>query len=76
GPGEFPKPVAGLGSPSPLYRWTDVADWAANHLGPDRVEASHQEAKVIAAFNAALELRRYAPDDAESILDSVLVARK
>ncbi|HZW33022.1 MAG TPA: hypothetical protein VFF52_20065 [Isosphaeraceae bacterium] len=27
GPGGFPPPVAGRHQQSPLYRWSDVADW-------------------------------------------------
>lgn len=76
GPGGFPGPARGLDSPSPLYRWDDVAEWVAKNLGPEHLESSIREAKVVEAFNAALELRRLAPDSASSILDSVLGARK
>lgn len=57
GAGDFPAPVSHLRSRNRLWRWSDVAEWAG--------EASSDEvscARLIAAFNAALELRDKAPD--------------
>lgn len=65
GPGNFPRPAIHLRWKRPLWRWSDVAEWLASYTGrpPDRV----QDAKVIAAVNAALDLRSYsAAVDAEN----------
>ncbi|MEJ7639935.1 MAG: hypothetical protein WKF75_18685 [Singulisphaera sp.] len=31
GPGNFPPPFAGASQKTPLYRWSDIADWVQNH---------------------------------------------
>lgn len=56
GPGGFPPPVSRVRTRSPLWRWTDVAAWSHAALG-------HQDprAALMAAINAALELRRQSP---------------
>lgn len=61
GGGGFPPPVRGMKSRTRLWRWAEVAEWLANHEGtpPDPRAA---DARVIAAINGALELRRHAPD--------------
>lgn len=53
GKGDFPPPLSRLGSRSPFWRWTDVAAWAGT-LSPEE----QARARLIAAVNAALELRR------------------
>ena len=57
GPGAFPAPVSHLPSRSRLWRWSDVAAWMGT-LPSKELERS----RVIAAVNAALELRRQQPD--------------
>ncbi len=69
GPGGFPAPVAGLQQKSPLYRWSDVAAWLDRTWnGSKRLDTT--EADAIAFLNAALELRRLAPNvpDAETAI--------
>jgi len=53
GKGDFPEPLARLGSRSPFWRWADVAEWAGK-LPPQEQARAH----LIAAVNAALEFRR------------------
>lgn len=52
GPGGFPAPVSHLRTRNRLWRWSDVAAWAGVAT-PEQAAA----AKLIAAVNAALELR-------------------
>jgi len=61
GPGGFPAPVSHLRSRSRLWRWADVAAWA-ELATPEQL----REAGLIAALNAALELRRHRPGLARS----------
>ena len=73
GPGGFPAPVSGSTRRSPLYRWTEVASWllAARGEPPDPEAAARlADARTIATFNAALELRSRIPrlDDAIAFL--------
>ncbi len=60
GRGGFPKPHSGSGRWR-FWRWSDVAAWVGN-LPPEEVE----RARLIAAVNAALELRRHLPQLADS----------
>lgn len=50
GGGGFPPPISHLRSRSRLWRWSDVACWAGETDAAD-------DAAIIAAVNAALELR-------------------
>ncbi len=52
GGGAFPAPVSHLRSRNRLWRWSDVAAWAGVKGGQDP-----EEAQLLAAMNAALELR-------------------
>jgi hypothetical protein len=52
GPGDFPPPASHLRSRNRLWRWSEVALWAAR-ADPEAAA----EAQVVAAINAALELR-------------------
>ena len=63
GPGGFPPPISGLTRRSPLWRWTEVVHWLADHDLFDRVQA--EIADTIAAINAALDLRRHVPAPVE-----------
>jgi predicted DNA-binding transcriptional regulator AlpA len=57
GAGDFPAPVSHLRSRNRLWRWSDVAEWAGS---ASRSEVDR--ARLVAAFNAALELRAKVPD--------------
>lgn len=61
----FPPPVSHLRSRTRLWRWSDVAAWA----GSD--DAAPADAQLIAALNAALELRETAPP-VRRVAESVL----
>lgn len=52
GGGEFPAPVSHLRSRNRLWRWSDVAAWADAKGGQEL-----EQAQLLAAINAALELR-------------------
>jgi hypothetical protein len=52
GSGDFPTPVSHLRSRNRLWRWSDVAAWAGEANPAERAEA-----RLIAALNAALDLR-------------------
>ena len=52
GGGDFPAPVSHLRSRSRLWRWSDVTAWAAAGAAQEPGEA-----QLLAAINAALELR-------------------
>jgi hypothetical protein len=49
--GTFPAPVSRLRQRTRLWRWSDVAVWAGDE------STSAEEARIVAAWNAALELR-------------------
>lgn len=56
GLGDFPVPIAGINSSSPLWRWVDVAQWLyKNHKITDKKLLL--DAQVIDDINGALELR-------------------
>ncbi|TMC34100.1 MAG: hypothetical protein E6J28_13525 [Chloroflexi bacterium] len=59
GPGKFPEPRFYLDSAHPIWTWSAVAAWYAQYTGEESDEAS--DAAFLAALNAALEIRRYAP---------------
>jgi predicted DNA-binding transcriptional regulator AlpA len=61
GPGNFPAPVSHLRHRNRLWRWSDIAAWAGESEADDLAQA-----RLIAAINAALELRTAAPDLAET----------
>lgn len=71
GRGNFPLPVSHATSRSRYWRWSDVAAWVGN-LPSEEVE----RARLIAAVNAALELRRHRPglDDTEKRLIDALAS--
>ncbi len=65
GPGGFPAPVWRLRTRNRLWRWSDVAAWAKLDT------TSGADARLVAAVNAALELRRVVtelPDDERSFV--------
>jgi predicted DNA-binding transcriptional regulator AlpA len=61
GPGDFPPPVSHLRSRNRLWRWSDVASWAGEANAEERAKA-----RLIAAVNAALDLRTATPGLPES----------
>jgi hypothetical protein len=57
GAGDFPPPISHLRCRNRLWRWSDVAEWA------DELDESEVvQARLVAAVNAALELRVTASD--------------
>jgi len=53
GAGDFPAPTSHLRHRTRLWRWSDVIAWDSGERQPD--------AELVAAVNAALELRVHAP---------------
>lgn len=68
GGGAFPAPVSHLRTRHRLWRWSDVAAWA-EAAKPDEPELA--DARVIAAFNAALEFRYLMPELEEAVIKAV-----
>lgn len=66
GPGNFPAPASHLRSRNRLWRWSDVAAWAGETNAQDLAKA-----RLIAAANAALDLRAASPDLTEGDRDLV-----
>ncbi len=72
GPGEFPPPISNLRSRSPLYRWSEVAEWFANYIQLPETETAMSDpmvrhADVVGTLNAILDLRRLAPTKSEAM---------
>lgn len=63
GPGHFPPPICWLNSRTRLWHWSDVARWFEAALGEHAADAD--EATIVAALNAALDLRNHAANLAE-----------
>lgn len=67
GKGDFPRPVSHFVERSKLWRWSDVAAWAGLLN-----EADRERAQIIAATNAALDLRRLRSErDLKDVLEAV-----
>jgi predicted DNA-binding transcriptional regulator AlpA len=60
GPGSFPPPVARLTGRSPIWRWSEVADWLTEtaRLGDAPPRAVNEDPATIAAVNDVLDLLR------------------
>lgn len=56
GPGGFPPPVAYVDERTRLWHWPDVAHWLNEH-GKARLEIDSEAADLVAAMNAAFDLR-------------------
>jgi hypothetical protein len=56
GPGGFPPPVAYVDERTRLWHWPDVARWLNEH-GKARLEIDSEAADLVAAMNAAFDLR-------------------
>lgn len=65
GHGDFPAPAGQLDAKTRVWRWSEVARWFEDGVGP---LAAGQEAGFLAAVNDLLDLRRVAP---EAIDDSI-----
>jgi hypothetical protein len=61
GPGDFPAPVTYADRRTRLWHWPDVAHWMIAHRKA-RVEVDAQVADLIAAMNAAFDLRQHVRD--------------
>jgi len=69
GAGDFPAPISHLRTRNRLWRWSDVAMWA-RLADPDALES----AQLIAAVNAALDLRSSThslPNDGRKLVKSL-----
>lgn len=56
GPGGFPPPVASVDERTRLWHWPDVARWLNEHRKA-RIEIDAEAADLVAAMNAAFDLR-------------------
>ena len=56
GPGGFPPPVAYVDGKTRLWHWPDVARWLNEH-GKARLKIDSEAADLVAAMNAAFDLR-------------------
>lgn len=65
GPGMFPPPVSHLRTHNRLWRWNEVAGWARD-AGIAGSGVSVEAASLIAAVNAALQMRTVAPPAAKA----------
>ncbi len=59
GPGGFPSPVTYADHKTRLWHWPDVAHWLAEHEKA-KVEVDAHAADLVAALNAAFDLREHA----------------
>jgi hypothetical protein len=59
GPGGFPPPVAYVDDKTRLWHWPDVAHWLIEHRRA-KVDVDAQAADLVAAMNAAYDLREHA----------------
>jgi hypothetical protein len=59
GPGGFPAPVTYADHKTRLWHWPDVAHWLTEHEKA-KVEVDVHAADLVAAMNAALDLREHA----------------
>lgn len=59
GPGGFPAPVAYADHKTRLWHWPDVVDWLTEH-NKARIEVDAEAADLVAALNAAFDLREHA----------------
>jgi hypothetical protein len=73
GPGGFPAPVAYADSRTRLWHWPDVAHWLTSHRKA-KVEVDAQAADLVAAMNAAFDLREHA-GNLQSEHDLALIAQ-
>ena len=58
GPGGFPAPVAYVDHKTRLWHWPDIAHWLTDH-GKAKVEVDAEGADLVAALNAAYDLREH-----------------
>lgn len=79
GAGDFPRPVAGLKTRSPLWRWTEVARWFSRRNLLDRPARNEENlnAATVAVVNDMLDAFRLAPSkgDIIELLNDVESAR-
>lgn len=74
GPGGFPPPVAYVDERTRLWHWPDVARWLNEHHKA-RIEIDADAADLVAAMNAAFDLRDHAgrlPSADRALVDKVL----
>jgi len=73
GPGGFPAPIAYADDRTRLWHWPDVARWLTE-FGKAKVDVDAQAADLVAAMNAAFDLREHA-SHLRSRRDRALVAK-
>ena len=61
GPGGFPAPATHFRNRNRMWHWPSVAQWLAVALGEPVPGSNPDEARFVAALNAALELRAQQP---------------
>lgn len=59
GPGGFPPPIAYVDQKTRLWHWPDVAHWLTEH-DKANVDVDPEAADLVAALNAAYDLREHA----------------
>jgi hypothetical protein len=77
GPGGFPPPVAHVDERTRLWHWPDVARWLNEHRKA-RIEIDAEAADLVAAMNAAFDLRDHAgrlPSSDRALVSEVLEGR-
>lgn len=60
GPGGFPPPVAYVDHKTRLWHWPDVARWLTEHDKAKVADVDPDAADLVAALNAAFDLREHA----------------
>jgi hypothetical protein len=78
GPGGFPPPVAYVDRKTRLWHWPDVAHWLTEH-DKAKLDVDREAADLIAALNAAYDLREHTrrlPKAALALIDEALSASR
>lgn len=78
GPGGFPSPVAYVDQRTRLWHWPDVAHWLTEH-DKAKVDVDPEAADLVAALNAAYDLREHSrrlPKAALALIDEALSASR
>lgn len=74
GPGGFPPPIAYVDHKTRLWHWPDVARWLTDH-NKARLDIDPQAADLVAALNAAYNLREHTrrlPTEASTLVAEAL----
>lgn len=74
GPGGFPRPVGAVKNRTRLYRWSQIASWWEERMGP-HPDVDSETAAAIAAVNGWLTLADYEARSGSRILSQQLAAQ-